>query len=402
MTHPPPVPPADGQPHLPPAPWWQGAPPQRVLTALGGEARFVGGAVRDALLGRPVGDVDLATPLHPGRVMDLAQAAGLKALPTGIDHGTVTVIADHIPFEVTTLRRDVASHGRHATVAFTDDWAADAARRDLTINALYADGSGRVHDPVGGFADLQTGRVRFIGDARQRMAEDYLRVLRFFRFQAGYGRLPPDTDTLAACAEAADRLDILSVERVWSEVKKLLRLPDPGPALADMHRTGVLRAVLPDSHAPTLPFPAADWVVRLLALHPRSFDPGAILTHLRASLAERKAVLAAAEAERLDYTSPVDWTALRRLGRAAVERGMHLAALNAAPIAPAWVRAVADWTDPPFPIKGADGLALGAAPGPSLGKALAAVERWWEAGGCTADRAACLDRLRHELGGTVA
>ena len=219
----------------------------QALTADGAQALFVGGCVRNALLGAKVDDIDIATDAHPDRVMRLASDAGLRAVPTGIDHGTVTVIADGIPHEVTTFRRDVETDGRRAVVAFSDRMEEDAARRDFTMNALYATPGGDLIDPVGGLPDLAARRVRFIGDAHARLAEDHLRALRFFRFHAWYGDpgAGMDADALAAIAAHLDGLSILSRERVGAEVIKLLAAPDPAPAVAVMRQTGVLGAILP-------------------------------------------------------------------------------------------------------------------------------------------------------------
>ena len=203
----------------------------RLLTDAGHGAWLVGGCVRNALLGVPVADIDITTDARPGQVLDLAGTAGLRAIPTGIDHGTVTVIADGTPFEITTLRRDVATDGRHATVAFADTIAEDASRRDFTMNALYATADGTLHDPLGGLSDLQARRLRFIGDPLARIREDNLRILRFFRFTAHYADPAEgiDPDGLAACAEEAEGLDRISAERIGSEVKRLLAAPDPAP-----------------------------------------------------------------------------------------------------------------------------------------------------------------------------
>ena len=222
------------------------------LAARGFAARAVGGVVRNALLGRPVTDVDIATPARPDEVMAAAQAAGLAAVPTGIDHGTVTVIANHVPYEITTLREDVETHGRHATVAFTDDWTADARRRDFTINALYCSADGEVFDPLGAYPDLAQRRVRFIGDARARIGEDYLRILRFFRLTADYGEGPPDAESLAACVAERAGLGQLSAERVRQEMLRLLvalRGPELVRAMLDY---GLITLVLPAAPRPTL------------------------------------------------------------------------------------------------------------------------------------------------------
>ena len=210
------------------------------LTAAGATARFVGGCVRDAIVGRAVKDIDIATAEPPETVMRLLEDSGIRAEPTGIDHGTVTAVMNAAHFEVTTLRHDVESFGRRARVAFTDDWQADAERRDFTINALYCDGDGSLYDPTGGLADLRAGRVRFVGEARVRIEEDVLRLLRFFRFHAWYGSPPPDAAALAACRALADRIPALSAERVWSELRRILLAPDPAATLDLMDANGVL------------------------------------------------------------------------------------------------------------------------------------------------------------------
>jgi poly(A) polymerase len=232
------------------ASWLQSDAAQTVcnlLTDAGYQAWFVGGCVRNEILGEPVADLDLSTNALPKIVMDLAKAADIRAIPTGIDHGTVTLIVDGIPFEITTFRRDVATDGRRATVVFADNMTDDARRRDFTMNALYADPDGHVADPLGGLPDLHARRIRFIEDADQRIKEDYLRILRFFRFYAWYGDTNegPDRDGLAACAENTEGLQSLSVERVTAEMLKLLAAPDPAPAVAAMAATGGLMQVLP-------------------------------------------------------------------------------------------------------------------------------------------------------------
>lgn len=221
------------------------------LEARGHPAWFVGGCVRNDLAGQPVTDIDLATPAPPEAVISAAEAAGLRAVPTGVEHGTVTVVSDGVPHEITAFRRDEDTDGRHARVAFGTDMAEDAARRDFTMNALYADRAGTVLDPLGtGLSDLAAGRVRFIGDARARIAEDFLRILRFFRFSAWYGGDGGlDPEGLAACAEMAEGLGRLSRERVGAEMKKLLAAPDPAPAVAAMAASGILGRVLPGADA---------------------------------------------------------------------------------------------------------------------------------------------------------
>ncbi|MEQ8292324.1 MAG: CCA tRNA nucleotidyltransferase [Roseovarius sp.] len=228
--------------------WIRNAPTQAVCRALesaGYQALFVGGCVRDDLLGMPVRDIDIATDARPEHVITLADAAGLKAVPTGIEHGTITVIASGLPHEVTTFRKDVETDGRRATVAFSDDVEEDARRRDFTMNALYARSDGKLIDPLNGLPDLQAGHVRFIEDPEQRIREDYLRILRFFRFHAWYGSGGLDEDGLAACATLADGIQTLSKERVGSEVLKLLAAPEPAAAVASMRGAGILRHILP-------------------------------------------------------------------------------------------------------------------------------------------------------------
>ncbi|MEO0911684.1 MAG: CCA tRNA nucleotidyltransferase, partial [Pseudomonadota bacterium] len=233
--------------------WLASSATGAVMDALG-EAFFVGGCVRDALIGRSVADIDISTPLLPADVTARAEAARLRVVPTGIDHGTVTVIAEGKPFEVTTYRKDVATDGRRAVIAFADTLEEDAARRDFTMNALYADREGVVRDPLGGVADLHAGRVRFIGDAAQRIAEDYLRSLRFFRFFAWYGRPEAglDAEGLAAVAAHLEGLDRLSAERVGAELKRLLAAPDPVAAVAGMAASGVLARLLPGAEPEAL------------------------------------------------------------------------------------------------------------------------------------------------------
>ncbi|TDG04026.1 CCA tRNA nucleotidyltransferase, partial [Paracraurococcus ruber] len=256
-----------------------------MLAALPG-ARAVGGAVRDALAGRPVQDVDVAAPLPPDAIAAALRAAGLKVFETGLAHGTVTAVLDHEPVEVTSLRRDVVTDGRHAEVAWTTDWREDAARRDFTINALSLTADGDLFDYFGGRADLAAGRVRFVGDPATRLAEDYLRALRFFRFQARYGRGAPDAAALAAIRAAVPGLARLSAERVWMELKRLLAAPDPRDALGLMAATGVLGAVLPEGVAQDIlaallrAGAPADPVLRMAAL----VAPGAAAAPLAARL----------------------------------------------------------------------------------------------------------------------
>jgi poly(A) polymerase len=376
-----------------------------VLAALPG-ARLVGGCVRDALAGRPVADLDLATPEPPEVVARRLAEAGLRAVPTGLEHGTVTAVSGGRGFEVTTLRRDVETDGRHAQVAWTDDWREDAARRDFTINAMSlrpADAErAEVLDYFGGVEDLRAGRVRFVGEAGRRVAEDYLRVLRFFRFQARYGRGEPDAEAVAAVRAGASGIGRLSPERVWSELKRVLATPDPAASVALMAELGVLERVLPEGAAPrrlaalVAGGAPADPVLRLAAL--LDGDPAALAERLRLSgeEGERLAALRRGPVP----TPDLDDDALRRLLADEPAEMLIDRAWLAGADAPAWhgLRArLAATVRPSFPLAGRDALALGAKPGPAIGRALAAVRAWWMAGGCRADRAACLDELARRL-----
>ena len=400
---------------------WMTAPETRAVVAAlqaeGAVVRFVGGCVRDALLGRPVKDIDLATPTPPEAVMALLEAAGLKAVPTGISHGTVTAVSDHRPYEITTLRVDVEPLGRHAKVAFTDDWEADAARRDFTFNAMSCDPDGTLHDPFGGRADLAAGRVRFVGDARQRIEEDYLRLLRLFRFHAHYGRGALDAEGLAAAVALAPKLAGLSAERIRDELLKLLVAPDPVPVVSVMVERGVMAEILPAvtaqevaALAAILPLePEPDPLRRLAALLPPAIGRAAQLAErLRLSKAEagRLAVLLEPPPERADWRSS---RPLRRLlytlGAEAVrdllllDQARHVVA--GAPVDEAGqhraLAEVAAWRPIEFPLKGRDAAALGVPHGPEIGRLLRQVEDWWIDEDFQPDREACLARLRELL-----
>jgi len=379
------------------------------LSANGKPARFVGGCVRDALLGRPVKDIDIATPEQPDEVMRLLEAAGIRAIPTGIAHGTVTAVTGAAHFEITSLRRDVETFGRHARVVFTDDWDADAARRDFTMNALFCDPDGTLYDPTGGRADLDAGRVRFVGDPLARIEEDVLRLLRFFRFHGWYGKGAPDAAALDACRALAPGLAGLSAERVWSELHRLLAAPDPAAVLRLMADNAILPHVL--AEADRIPRLAALTALedrlglapdplRRLAAAISSDGDGALAKRLRLSRADGKRLgalaapdirpdPAAARAERRE--------ALYRLG-ADMFRDLVLIG---------WADRVGDdagwralWalpeTDPvaKFPLSGRDALAAGVPKGRRVGALLAEVEAWWIEGGFSAGRTACLARLK--------
>jgi len=390
-----------------PQPWMVESATLAVLDALaavGVVARFVGGSVRDALLGRPIGDIDIATPAPPQRVMELLEKRGIKVVPTGLAHGTVTAIAGTPPrhFEITTLRRDVETYGRRARVAFDADWAADAARRDFTINAIFLDPDGTIHDPVGGLADLRACRVRFVGDPATRIAEDVLRILRYYRFEARFGTGLGDPRARAACRAMAHLLPNLSAERVAQELTKLLETSDPVPALRMMQEDGVLSVILPEARRP-------DRLQHIVAVEPER-DP---LRRL-AALVDVDAAAAVAVAERLRFSKAwrdrlhglappwvvdprADMAAQRlALYRLGAERYRDIALLMAAEGAMSRDRLVellalaGDWTAPVFPLAGRDITALGIPPGPRVGRLIDAVREWWEAGDFTADRAACL------------
>ena len=417
---------------LPPTGWLADPTTERltgVFRAAGAPVRFVGGAVRDSLAGRPVDDVDLATPLPPPSVLALLGAAGLTAIPTGIDHGTVTAVVDRRPFEITTLRRDVETDGRRAVVAFTEDWREDAARRDFTINALSADPDGRVYDYFGGLDDLAAGRVRFVGSADLRVREDYLRLLRFFRFYARYGRPPADGEALAAAAHHAERLDRLSGERLHQELAKLLApaTPEaPSDALAAwrlMIDSGVARALIGEDGAAdrlarliALPVEAGaadeaaagDWLVRLAALLTREDAADRLARRLVLSRREGERLQTLAGPDRVAVAAPS--AALAR--RAAYDRRCPARRLDA--VADSLLLAAADATDPApwltaraallrappprFPIGGRDARVAGLSAGPALGRLLAEVEAWWVAGDFAADRAGCLAELARRAG----
>ena len=390
---------------------------KRVLAALnagGGEARVAGGAVRNALIGEPVTDIDIATTHTPEAVTALAEAAGLHVHPTGIDHGTVTVVAEaggqERGFEVTTLRRDVETFGRKAVVAFTEDWAEDARRRDFTINALYCDGRGRVYDPLGGYGDLERRRVRFVGDPRERIREDYLRILRFFRFHATCGKGLPDRAGLQACAALRGGLTQLSAERVRTEVLKLLVAPGAPAAVKTMARHGILGLILPgpadlkafrrmagiDTAHRLLPDP----LLRLATLCPAG--PEELKARFRLSNADgrRLARIEAAAGISPGLREPERKVALYHAGSEAFAAAARLAWARAgAPDHPdaQWLDLMAlagSWAIPAFPVTGADLLARGYTTGPRLGEALRLLEDWWAASGFPPSKEAVLDRLK--------
>jgi poly(A) polymerase len=389
------------------------------LEAAGGTVRFVGGCVRDALLGRIVSDIDVATDIVPEEVVSVLEAEGIRAVPTGIEHGTVTAIPAERPFQVTTLRHDVETDGRRAVVSYTRDWADDAQRRDFTMNALSADRDGNVFDYTGGIADLEAGRIRFIGDAGDRIREDYLRILRFFRFQASYGRTDPDPAALDACRAFVANVETLSGERVWAELSRLLIVDDPTAVLRMMERTGALPRLLPvrriiDRFQALVGLEAmlrlgTDPVRRLAALiDPKRREASQVAARLRLSRidTDRLASLLAGIGE---CGPDMDDQVLRRsLYRI---RGPHFRDLTllgwadaivrdrarATASAEGWNRtlqAALDWQQPELPVSGRDALDLGVPEGPAVGELIEEVETWWVEQAFRPEREACLDRLR--------
>ena len=408
-------------PRLDEADWLTRPQTQAVFAALqagGYPARAVGGVVRNALLGQPVADVDIATPAPPDEVMRLATAAGLKAVPTGLEHGTVTVVADHTPFEVTTLREDVETFGRHARVAFTDDWAADARRRDFTLNALYCDRRGEVYDPLGGYADVLARRVRFIGDATERIREDYLRILRFFRLTAVYAVGPPDPDGLSAAVRERAGLARLSGERIHQELMRLFAAPRAPDLIDTMRVYGLLTAVLPVAPRPAILRRLAEIeqaldlppnpVLRLAAVGVEvSEDAFRLRDRLRLSAAEFDTLMRAAAAPR-EGLNP---GASEREAKVCLYR--HGAKVMREQLLLNWSRSRTDprdpaaadlyalperWQPPIFPLGGADVVAAGVPPSPRVGEILRELESRWIAAGFPNDR----KQLQAELTRLVA
>ena len=390
---------------------WMTSPETLAVMAALGEARFVGGAVRDALLGASVVDIDIAVPVPPAESLARLKARGIKVVETGLDHGTVTAIAGTHAFEITSLRRDVETDGRHATVAFTDDWAEDAARRDFTINALYASASGEIFDYATGVEDLIAGKVRFMGDARTRIAEDYLRVLRLFRFHAWYGKGEIDAEGLHAAAQAKDKLKTLSAERVQKELLRLLGAANPAPVLRMMAATGILTELLPGA----LSLPRLERLVEIDA--DNRFPPDAIL-RLAALLDEPDAARAAADALKLSNADrtrleqalsggkiPAQLAAqdaralLYRIGVARLRDKVLLqwagAPREAGVLQFRMLLEMADnWQRPRFPLTGRDVMQAGVPEGPDVGRVLAKVEDWWVGGDFSDDEYTCRDQLK--------
>ena len=407
---------------LPPNSWMDAPSARAVVAALeaaGGRgcARFVGGCVRDTLLGRgdQVSDVDIATPLTPPQVVATLEAAGLRAVPTGIAHGTITAIADHKPYEITTLRRDVETDGRRAVVAFTTDWAEDAQRRDFRLNALYADPDGVIHDPTGGgLADVEARRIVFVGDPETRIREDYLRILRFFRFLARVGdAAQADAEGLEACARLRDGVATLSGERIQQEMFKLLGSPDPVPAARLMDQSGVLQAAVEGAcdvdrlealvGLQNRLGEVGDPLLRLAALLPETGDVAAVASRLRLSGADRLRLLALRQAGggSRNLTAAFTIRDLRRwlytFNRQTLDDRIRLD-LAATPPGldvedKGLLAAVRDWSSPPFPVTGEEIKALGVPEGPKVGAVRRALLQWWIDGDFTATKADALAKL---------
>ena len=393
------------------APWLKAAESRRVLAAItaeGAPARFVGGCVRDTLLDpeHDPADLDLATAEPPEQVLALLERAGIRALPTGLAHGTVTALVGERRFEITTLRRDVETFGRHARVRFTDDFTEDAARRDLTINAMSCDLEGRLFDPFGGREDLFRGRIRFVGRARERIREDYLRILRFFRFYARYGRPPPDAEALTACAEERAGLRRLSGERIRQELERLLVAPGAVEALRLMIATGCWAELLPSPDLSALErlllvCPDGDWLLRLACLLRDGCGDGRAeeaALRLRLSRRERERLRDLLSAELPRPGAAREWAQLAyRVGPERARDRLCLAAAKGLLPAAACAEArafLAAFAPPRFPLRGRDLVAAGLAPGPEVGRWLRRLERWWVERDFAPDKAQLLAEWR--------
>lgn len=406
------------------APWLNEADTKAVMAALaagGGTARFAGGCVRNALIGEPVSDIDIATTETPEKAQALLEAKGIKVVPTGIDHGTITAVTATRHFEITTLRVDVATDGRRADVAFTEDWVADASRRDFTMNALYCDADGTVHDPLGGRDDLMARRVRFIGDAQERIREDYLRILRFFRFHAWYGKGEPDAVSLRACAEEKEGLRQLSGERVRDELLKIASADEAGEAFRRMAAAGILAVVLPEASRldrfekyveieATQLFAPADPVLRLGAmLDLDAAGVAALAQRLKLSNKDRDRL----EAMLTNKTKIVCYLSMREVRRALYTMGLRLfkdrvslgwADDKRGHNAFQWraMLAMADsWEKPELPLTGDMIKAAGVPEGPEVGRIRREVEEWWIDSDFIDDEFSIIERLKAIVQATV-
>jgi poly(A) polymerase len=397
------------------APWLKAPETQALIAALeaarAGGSRFVGGCVRNTLMGRPVDDIDIATQLTPDQVTEVCKKAGFAAHPTGIEHGTITIVVNHKPFEVTTLRRDVSTDGRRATVAFTESWNEDAQRRDFRMNALYADAAGAIHDPTGGgLDDARAGRVIFIGDADTRIREDYLRILRFFRFNAWYAKGPLDPHGLAACAARVEGLGGLSVERIWKELKKMLAAPNPRAAWEGMEAIEVRARVLPEMsrHArldaligleADLALPV-DAMTRVAAALRDQEGARALARRLKLSNEERDRLVAAL-GDDVKLSSYMSLKEMRRalylLGPEAFRDRVMLNWAEHGGNAAQWRALVAHaqmWTPPKLPLSGDEVMRAGVPAGPKVGEVMREIEAWWIDADFPDDKLAIIERLK--------
>jgi poly(A) polymerase len=388
-------------PSLADAPWLNEPWLQQVMhaiTSAGGDVRVAGGAVRNSLLGEPISDVDVATTMLPAEVMRVCKAAGFGVHPTGFEHGTITVVNKGQPFEVTTLRRDVETDGRRAVVAFTNDWREDALRRDFTINAMYCDASGKIYDFTDGYGDILRNRVRFVGAASARIKEDYLRILRFFRFHARYGKGAPDAVGLAAAVKLKSGLKKISAERIRQEMVKLLVAPKAITTLKVMAASGILKVILPYTEEwRVLGRLPEDAILRLYAL---AKSPDDLKERLRLSNDDANRISALMNAPEISPQLRLteQRAMLYGVGAATWRDAVHLAfAKSKAKIGDAKWQALLDLPTqspvPKFPVKGKDLLAAGVAAGPAMGEVLRQLEDWWVASDFAPSREELLKRI---------
>lgn len=385
-----------------------------LIIRAGYEARMVGGAVRDGLMGVAFTDVDLATTARPEEIKVVLEAAGLRVVPTGIDYGTVTAVMEGKGFEITTLRRDIKTNGRHAEVVYTLDWCEDAQRRDFTINALSRDADGRIYDYTSGLEDIKNARVRFVGDPGARIAEDRLRILRYFRFLGSHGKAQADDETLHACAAAAGQIKNLSRERIWQELKKILALPNPAPVWQLMSDHNILNDILPEAAA----VPVLQALIKAENIRPSAADKihlrrlVALLAgqHIGITALQNHLAMSKAEAQKLQLLAAnpfygmaeIDAHKLRTvLYRQGVDNTGEFLLLAKA-ISPhfIWDSALAmleKWQPKTFPLKAADVMALGVSQGPQLGSILKQVEDWWVEKHFLPDHGLCVQKAQEFL-----
>lgn len=384
-------------------PSWMRAPQTKtVMGALNqgkDNALFVGGCIRNELMKKDVDDIDIATRLPPSEVIEILEQAGIRAIPTGMEHGTVTAVIEGKSFEITTLRRDVETHGRRATVAFTESWEEDAARRDFTINALFADSDGYIYDPTGqGLADLEAGCVRFVGDPATRIAEDYLRILRFFRFHTYYGSGAPDEAALKACRDAAGKIPLLSRERITQEFSKILMADKGAATLQLMFENGIMTELADSDYQPAI-------LERLAALQEESAMPDlmARLVVLTDNIERLEQLLIFSNAQKSKFDALLEAKAdITDLSNNNIKKliyfyraeiaGQALLLYAACNNTHADLSLVKNWQPPSFPVSGEDVMAVGIAPGPRVGQILQTLEHWWLDQDMP-DRQACLQKL---------